>query len=781
MLAVLSPHIQPKLKIGQPHDIYEQEADRMAEHVMRVSEPGVVHTQSTGPRIQRFCPECEEEQQRQALSMPPQISFITDTITTPVQRQEESEEERLQAKTNAGVTPEVRPALDSRIQSLTGGGRPLSTPERSFFEPHFGADFSAVRLHDNMQAAGIAHSVKARAFTLGNNVVLGAGEYASGTVSGRRLLAHELTHVIQQRKMRRAGLQARLQRQAVEPGSQQPGLPQPTHGVTIDILDPLNSSLRIGGFSLPSPRSILNGLDTIRGLGRPTFDTPDINWPATRLSDEELHQATCRLLPALCRGPATGLRPGITPRLRVPSARLRMPSLRMPYLRTVRSYTIDHFIYNSNAIPDRHRGQLDMTATELIDHYNYLLNLVGHTDTSGTVGHNLTLSRNRANAVKQYLLDRSVPADQVVGVRGVGESEPLYGDDEVNSLSAARNRRVEMTIRQLVWELNLVPRLQLRLTGPGPAAASISDSRAAILPAQRAMFNQLVTFLRDSRRQIGALIARQPTGTGLLTRDNENITALLNLLDALIDDLADEGLIIRFDQPLGGDKAASYSELENLIHLRRFGNDEERAVVAAGLIHEYTHVVQDRIMESLLRASRGPLEHSREDELRKEIEARRQGSYFIRLLAELGIRMGNPFGEELTARVYVGRFEQERTGTPSEQAVARREIRTELREKYAEQLRTNAPTRQYLIRIDDDNRAWLDRGATRPVDLGVIPGAIVNRSELAGYLQARIQASSVHLRLFRGPGRVRYKFVLFFVFYGARKITEFGLPRPGAR
>jgi hypothetical protein len=74
----------------------------------------------------------------------------------------------------------------------------LSGPERSFFEPRFGADFSNVRVHNDTQAANVARSVNARAFTYGHNVVFGAGEYSSDTFSGRKLLAHELTHVVQQ-------------------------------------------------------------------------------------------------------------------------------------------------------------------------------------------------------------------------------------------------------------------------------------------------------------------------------------------------------------------------------------------------------------------------------------------------------------------------------------------------------------------------------------------------------------------------------------------------------
>ena len=84
------------------------------------------------------------------------------------------------------------------IQSIKGTGHPLSASERAFFEPCFGTDFGDVRVHSDTRAAHVAQSVNARAFTLGRDVVFGAGQYALGASEGRRLMAHELTHVVQQ-------------------------------------------------------------------------------------------------------------------------------------------------------------------------------------------------------------------------------------------------------------------------------------------------------------------------------------------------------------------------------------------------------------------------------------------------------------------------------------------------------------------------------------------------------------------------------------------------------
>ncbi|MBC2762792.1 MAG: DUF4157 domain-containing protein, partial [ANME-2 cluster archaeon] len=96
------------------------------------------------------------------------------------------------------ATSEVTNELESQINAIKGGGRPLAESERAYFEPRFGADFSQVRVHTDTQAAETARAVNAKAYTLGQDVVFGAEQYAPETAVGRRLLAHELTHVVQQ-------------------------------------------------------------------------------------------------------------------------------------------------------------------------------------------------------------------------------------------------------------------------------------------------------------------------------------------------------------------------------------------------------------------------------------------------------------------------------------------------------------------------------------------------------------------------------------------------------
>lgn len=190
--------LQPKLRVNRPGDRYEQEADRVAEQVMRMAAPeeALQRDPLVGritPLLQRqIIPEEEEEEEEvlQAKHAP--------GLQRQVDPEEEEEEEVLQTKRAPGAVPEVTPSVASEIASMRGRGQALPEAERAFFELRFGHDFSRVRIHADGRAASAARSVQARAFTVGRDVVFGVGQYAPGTDAGRRLLAHELTHVVQQ-------------------------------------------------------------------------------------------------------------------------------------------------------------------------------------------------------------------------------------------------------------------------------------------------------------------------------------------------------------------------------------------------------------------------------------------------------------------------------------------------------------------------------------------------------------------------------------------------------
>lgn len=214
--------IQAKLKIGSPNDKYEQEADRVAEQVMNMPEQAVVQQKAEKNEliqskpiantitalIQRQQDEEEEEELQPGYDQEPEeaLPILESVPTGDADELDEEKEEFIQPKRNTGTAQQVTPRIAHAIHSIKGSGQPLPKYERAFFEPRFGRDFSNVRMHNDTRAARIARSINARAFTLGRDIVFGAGQYSPTSLSGRLLLAHELTHVVQQngRQLRRA-------------------------------------------------------------------------------------------------------------------------------------------------------------------------------------------------------------------------------------------------------------------------------------------------------------------------------------------------------------------------------------------------------------------------------------------------------------------------------------------------------------------------------------------------------------------------------------------------
>ena len=201
-------NIQKKLTVGRPNDEYEQEADRVADQVMRMSDPVPAKQRPWTGSINHLLqtqPVEEEEEEAQAkplLQMQPIEEEEEDVQAKPLfQRQpieEEEEPVQMRAGTDLSRTPEVGPNLEGHIHGLKGGGQPLSDSTRTFFEPRFGRKFNQVRVHTGYQANRVTRALNARAFTKGHDIVFGAGLYAPETSYGKSLLAHELTHVLQQ-------------------------------------------------------------------------------------------------------------------------------------------------------------------------------------------------------------------------------------------------------------------------------------------------------------------------------------------------------------------------------------------------------------------------------------------------------------------------------------------------------------------------------------------------------------------------------------------------------
>jgi hypothetical protein len=166
------PFVQAKLTVNEPGDIYEQEADTMAEKVMRSSKVTKPVTGLIGKSLQRKCAHCDEEEKRKK----------------PVMRKADSG--------NSGMS--VSSSFAASLSASKGGGSSLPHASRSFMENAFSADFSGVRVHTDGQASEMSKGINAKAFTTGNDIYFKSGEYTPNSEGGKKLLAHELTHVVQQ-------------------------------------------------------------------------------------------------------------------------------------------------------------------------------------------------------------------------------------------------------------------------------------------------------------------------------------------------------------------------------------------------------------------------------------------------------------------------------------------------------------------------------------------------------------------------------------------------------
>ena len=173
--------VQPKLVVGPVDDPLEQEADSVADRIMRM--PSLDIPIAAGrPRISRACAGCAQD-------------------------------EKLQHKTT-GLRHAADEAPDIVHEVLRKPGRPLDTASLAYFEPRFGHDFSQVRVHSGVEAEQSAQALYAHAYTVGRDIVFGANRFAPATQDGRWLIAHELTHMVQQNS---GQLQAFVQRDPLPP------------------------------------------------------------------------------------------------------------------------------------------------------------------------------------------------------------------------------------------------------------------------------------------------------------------------------------------------------------------------------------------------------------------------------------------------------------------------------------------------------------------------------------------------------------------------------------
>jgi hypothetical protein len=189
------------LRVGRPDDAFEQEAERVADQVMA---PGAttqgwsLSAMSVAPPLQRKCAcgglgDCEECK---------------------------GHEETLHRRAAGTATPSTAPPIVHDV--LRSPGQPLDNQTRAFMERRFAHDFSRVRIHADAKAAESAGAVDALAYTVGQHIAFASGRYAPHTQEGKRLMAHELAHTIQQSEGGSSGL---LSRQPTTAGQAAPVAP----------------------------------------------------------------------------------------------------------------------------------------------------------------------------------------------------------------------------------------------------------------------------------------------------------------------------------------------------------------------------------------------------------------------------------------------------------------------------------------------------------------------------------------------------------------------------
>lgn len=178
--------VQAKLESGQPGDYYEAEADRVADMLVSQAQGGVINL--SGNRNQHFG-----------------NNLLPETIS-PSPKGDEMQDDELRL---SGQTIE-EPNLEEKLKTNHGSGQKMDAVTRSFMETGFGTDFSRVNIHTDATAVQLNSQLGAEAFAHGNDIYFNEGRYNPGSNKGKHLLAHELTHTLQQTGRISANLQYRI-------------------------------------------------------------------------------------------------------------------------------------------------------------------------------------------------------------------------------------------------------------------------------------------------------------------------------------------------------------------------------------------------------------------------------------------------------------------------------------------------------------------------------------------------------------------------------------------
>lgn len=242
--------IQAKLAVSQPDDPEEREADQVADRVMRSHAGAPIGSSCSCAAGGDMCEECQQKQ------------------TGAVARKSLGTETRTAS----------HGALDRVLRSP---GRPLDSEARTYLEPRFGHDFSGVRVHTGWEAEHSAEAINARAYTSGNHIVFGSFQYQPSSSDGRRLLAHELTHVVQQ--LSRPAYPV-IQRDLATPPPAVPAKPQPDL-TPAQITEAINFNR--ARFDVQNTKTIQKLLGGVEPMEEPTGIWTEENIVAIAATQEE--------------------------------------------------------------------------------------------------------------------------------------------------------------------------------------------------------------------------------------------------------------------------------------------------------------------------------------------------------------------------------------------------------------------------------------------------------------------------------------------------------------
>lgn len=202
-------NIYPKLEVSQPGDESEKEADRMADTVMRMEdkegiqkkedEEQIAKKEDDNEIVSRKCEHCEKEESVYKKNEDEQVSKKDDDEIIKKKCDKCEKEDKVHRK-ESGSASKTPVNFNSALNSGKGSGSPLSSNTQTFMESGFSHDFSNVKIHTDSTAVQLSKDVNAQAFTHGSDIYFNSGKYNPESNSGKHLLAHELTHVVQQGK-----------------------------------------------------------------------------------------------------------------------------------------------------------------------------------------------------------------------------------------------------------------------------------------------------------------------------------------------------------------------------------------------------------------------------------------------------------------------------------------------------------------------------------------------------------------------------------------------------